>query len=188
MTDEMSPDLEPAADILASLTSQDPRPYMTVDFGRQQQDGAVSVVVSENRGESLVRQLQDQLPDGLVGFIGTTRWLGEERHDGVELVAGPGDTQIDIVRLARTDAINYGMETEEVAEKLSEWDERFGIRITQAETDTVQFDLVGYPDDLHTFAEELADFCPDIVHQGVGSVDRLVDMLDVTGRVTLWWD
>lgn len=101
---------------------------------------------------------------------------------------GLGESQLDIPKLARTNAVNYGMETEDLVEKLREYDEDFGIAIMRAETDTIVFDLVGWPRDLSAFAQDLYELCPDIVDQGVGSVEALEDGLDVTGRAWLWWD
>lgn len=80
-----------AASILEDLTGADVRPYINTDFGRQKQLDGVSVVVPQQRAELLVRELQGRLPDSHAGYIGTTRWLGDEDHDGVELAAGVGD-------------------------------------------------------------------------------------------------
>ena len=42
--------------------------------------------------------------------------------------------------------------------------------------------------DLHALALQLYGFCPDIVEQGVGSVDKLQDSLRQTHTVYLWWE
>ena len=48
--------------------------------------------------------------------------------------------------------------------------------------------LVGAPDNWGAFAQEVYEFCPDIVDQGVGDVGALAEILDDTRRVYLWWD
>ncbi len=57
-----------------------------------------------------------------------------------------------------------------------------------AETDTVEFNLDRDPPDLAAFAADLYRFCPDIVDQGVGSVEELAVSIKITGAVELWWD
>ena len=123
-----------------------------------------------------------------MAFIGTTQWLGEEKHDGVEVVLGKGKDQFDIVRLARTDACNYDLFAEDIIQRLEKYHHSFGIDIFHAETDTIEFDLIGFPTDLAAFAKDLFDFCPDIVLQGVGTVEALEEAIADTGKVYLWWD
>ncbi|MFD1436224.1 DUF4253 domain-containing protein [Kroppenstedtia eburnea] len=36
--------------------------------------------------------------------------------------------------------------------------------------------------------ERLYELCPDIVNQGVGSMEALIEFVEITGRVWLWWD
>ena len=177
-----------AAQILARLGAGEVRTYSTYDFGRVRDERCASVVVADEEAEALVFRLREALGPGLVAFVGTSRWLGDERHRGVEVVVGPGESQLDIPKLARTDAVNHGMGTGEIVGKLRQYDEHFGINVVRAETDTIVFDLVGWPRDLAAFARDLYEFCPDVVDQGVGSVEALEEGLDVTGRVYLWWD
>ncbi|MEW5737886.1 MAG: DUF4253 domain-containing protein [Myxococcota bacterium] len=171
------------------------RPYSTRDFGRDRHAGAVSVVI-EGGGPQVAEFARDvltevraALPKGCVAWLGTTRWLGDEQHpDKVELAIAEGSSQFDILRHAASDAINYGLETEDLVKQLTAYDEQHGIDIFHAETDTIEFDVTGEVDDWAAFAKDLYKFCPDIVDQGVGSVDALEATLAETGSVYLWWD
>jgi hypothetical protein len=177
-----------AEEMLRRLGGSEVRPYSTCDFGRERDERCISAVLPERRASALLPVIRPELPPGTVAFLGTSRWLGEELHDGVELVVGPGESQFDILRLARTDAVNYDMLTEDVVAKLREYDAAYGITITHAETDTVEFTLGRDPDDLLAFAADLYAFCPDIVDQGIGSVEALAESVEVAGAVYLWWD
>jgi len=179
----------PAVEALARASGAGKvRPYSTYDFGRTKDERCASVVVPASETEALVFVLRKELERGLVAFVGTSRWLGDEKHEGVEVIVGPGESQLDVVKLARSDAVNYDMGTEEIVAKLKEYDEDFGIDIKRAETDTIVFGLVGWPRDLAAFAGDLYEFCPDIVDQGAGSVEALEEEIEATGRVYLWWD
>ena len=179
----------PAAEqALAKVGGGTIRSYSTYDFGRARDEQCMSVVLPKGEAASRLPALRQSLPPGAVAFIGTSNWLGDERHDGVELVVGPGASQFDILPLARTDAVNYDMDTEDIIRKLQEYDRAYGITLMHAETDTVEFNLHRDPQDLAAFAAGLYEFCPDIVDQGVGSVEALAESIEITGAVYLWWD
>jgi hypothetical protein len=149
----------------------------------------LSVVVPTTEARSLVFALRTQLRSGFVAFVGTTQWLGDERHEGkAEVVLARGESQFDILRLARTDACNYDMGTEDLTKKLQAWHHSYGIDVFHAETDTVEFTLENTPADLQAFANEVYEFCPDIVDQGMGSVDVLKQAIETSHHIYLWWD
>ena len=175
-------------DVLREASGAEPRRYATYDFGRSQDPQSASVIVSEARAETLIDGLRARLPAGWVSFEGTSRWLGDEVHQGVEVVVGPGSDQFDILRLARSDAVNYDMGTEALVRKLQDYDRQVGIQILIANTDTVVFSLRSAPADYRAFAEDLYEFCPDIVDQGFSTLDELEADLQRTQWVGLWWD
>ena len=181
--------LEAAAKRLSEITGTPVRNYSTCDFGRDRNPEARSVVIPESRSRQILHQIRSELGPKLVAFIGTTRWLGDEKHaEGVEIVIAKADSQFDILRVAQSDAVNYGMVAEDLIKKLNEYDRAYGIDIFHAETDTIELKLSKLPGDMPAFCEDLYKFCPDIVDQGVGSVDALEREIRKTHEVFLWWD
>lgn len=177
-----------ATQLLTQFSSSSVRMYSTFDFGRQKNFGCISIIVPHNTANAILLNIRKNLQPGLIAFTGTTQWLGDEKHDGVELVIGTGDSQFDILRIAQSDAANYGMDTKDLIEKLQQYDRDFGINIVHAQTDTVGFEILNMPSNLLTFAEDIYKFCPDIVNQGCGSISNLIEIIDVTGQILLWWD
>jgi hypothetical protein len=92
------------------------------------------------------------------------------------------------LRLARSDACNYDKDTEEIIEKLQAWHQSWGIDVFHAETDTIELMLLALPANLPEFARDVYEFCPDIVDQGVGSVEALEQSIRNSRQVYLWWD
>ena len=180
--------LDAAAQRLTEMSGASIRDYSTYDFGRNRDPNAKSVVASHDRSQELVAEMREQLGQSLICFVGTTRWLGDEEHDGDEIVVANGNSQFDILRIARSDAINYGMETDDLIKKLKVYDEQFGIEIFHAETDTIQFVFLKMPEDLTAFCKDLYEFCPDIVNQGTGSVELYEKEIKEREQVFLWWD
>lgn len=180
--------LEQAAAALAKLSGQSVRPYSTRDFGREEYPAARSIIVAAQAAPVVLKKIRAMLGPHLVAFIGTERNLADNAQKGVEIVVGIGNNQFDILRIAASDAINYGMETGDLIAHLQRWDLDFGIDIYAAQTDSVQLRLRSKPRNIKAFAEEVYEFCPDIVDQGIGSVAALAAEIEKSGEVYLWWD
>lgn len=173
------------------------RDYSTRDFGREHYSGARSVLIpskpfalfrDRSKYEAHLRKVRQKLPTGYIAFLGTSNQLGKHQEKGVELVVAPGKNQLDILEIAGTDAINYGMLTDDLVARLKDWDTKYGIDIWQAETDTIQLKLSKLPKDVKAFANEVYKFCPDIVNQGIGTVSALEEEIRKSKEVYLWWD
>ncbi len=164
------------------------RPYSTRDFGRARYDRARSMLVDEARALDLLKQMRAKLATGYVAFIGTNSSLADPPVTGVEIVVAPAQDQFDILRIAASDAVNFGMQTEDLIRVLSGWNTRFGIDIYGAATDAIQLRLQSRPADLQAFAREVYAFCPDIVDQADGSIETLVQEIETTQTLFLWWD
>lgn len=184
--------LDEAGKRLAELAQQPLRPYSTRDFGREQFSEARSVVIqndeSMTRSIEIVESLRSELGPGLVVFIGCNYSLKQPPEPGNEIVVGLGKDQFDILRIAATDAANYDMSTEDLIKKLLEYDKKYGIEILQAGTDTVLFRLKSLPTNVRAFSEDVYKFCPDIVDQGVETIDALQKIVAEEKMVALWWD
>jgi hypothetical protein len=180
--------IDEAAMVLADVYETPIRSYSTFDFGRERDPACRSVIAMEAVAVRLLPRVRESLPKGYIAFVGTTRWLGDEKPDGAEVVVAKGESQFDILRVARSDAVNYDMLTEDLCRKLDEFDRKYGIEIFHAETDTIEFGFNRHPSNMKEFGESLYEFCPDIVDQGTGSVDALVEMIRKDQRVFLWWD
>lgn len=180
--------LDDAAFYLTKVTGRTARPFSTRDFGRDEFPGARSVLVDDAKSEQLLGKIRSHLGPGLVAFIGTRTSHAKPRPKGVELVIGSGASQFDILRIAASDAVNFNKGTEDLIQQIQVWDKAYGVDIFQAETDTVQFRFIKIPADLKAFAEEAYEFCPDIVDQGVGSIDQLANSISASGKLLLWWD
>lgn len=177
-----------ASTLLHRVSGSDVRPYSTRDFGRERYSGAISVLVDPARAERILFAVRKELPTGLIAFIGTTRSLSTPSASGVELVIGRGTGPLDILDVAKTDAINYGMTTKDLKVRLARWNKTYGIDIWQAETDTIQLRFKEMPRDIKLFGKEVYKFCPDIVDQGVGTQEALVQDIRKIKGLYLWWD
>lgn len=84
----------------------------------------------------------------------------------------------------QTNGINCDIDTEDIVKKLMDWDQRYGIRFENVTHDglLVHFNrLPGNADALTALSEEIYNFCPDVIDQGFGCMDDMLDMFDAQG-------
>jgi len=80
-----------------------------------------------------------------------------------------------------TNGINCGLTTDDVVKKLEQWDARYTIEISEIDNDRLNVKFFELPDDLAALAREIYDFCPDVIEQGFGVMDEMVNMMEETG-------
>jgi hypothetical protein len=87
-----------------------------------------------------------------------------------------------------TNGINNELDTADIVK----WMQQFA-KDNDVTFDTIGFDLCGGrftqpPKDYAALAKKIYEFCPDVVDQGTGSVEKLADEMKRTGRFFFWWD
>ena len=80
------------------------------------------------------------------------------------------------------------METEDIINKVSEWDKKYVVNVVGCGRDWVWIELSKLPRDLDRFSKEVYEFCPDIVDQGVGDIKKLKESIKENNELFLWWD
>jgi hypothetical protein len=179
------------------ITGKKLRNFMTVDFGRMEKTvpDTYSTVVENKHLYDFFEDIKYILSDDFNVFIGTTNFLAPINDENIkpgkrysELVITKKTTWDNILRMAESDAINYGFDTEDLIKKIKEYDEKYGIEISHAETDTVVLEFNKLPENLLALTKDIYAFCPDIVDQGSGDINDIAETLDSTGSIFLWWD
>lgn len=92
------------------------------------------------------------------------------------------------LQTVRINGINYDIEHADVMQRLKKWDDLYGLRVYGAGMDWLQAEFDTPPRDWAAFAEEVYEFCPDVVDQGTGSVEALATELKKIRDIYLWWD
>lgn len=89
---------------------------------------------------------------------------------------------LDLIKQYQTNGINYDVTTEDIINKLEDWERRFGITISDVSYDQVTVYFQTLPDNLQEIAIELYEFCPDIIDQGFGCMDDMLAMMLESGQ------
>lgn len=80
-----------------------------------------------------------------------------------------------VVRRAGTSGVNVGLDTDDILAQLRRWDARYGVAVTHADESGLTLSFVSLPDRVRQLAEEIARFCPDLIHQRYGCFDELFE-------------
>ncbi|MGC1204250.1 MAG: DUF4253 domain-containing protein [Flavobacteriaceae bacterium] len=139
--------------------------------------------ISEEKANSIVKKLKEKFrKKGYLIFAFT----GEDDSKSIGVIKGTND--LDILRYRRTDGINHDYENDDIVAKIAEWNDKFGLTVIGCGRDWLELEFKKLPRDLDAFADEVYEFCPDSVDQGVGEVENLKLMIKEMNGIWLWWD
>lgn len=99
-----------------------------------------------------------------------------------------GTDELDILRYRRTDGINYDLENEAIVKKIAEWKSKYGLIVIGCGRDWLQVEFNKLPTDMQSFANEVYEFCPDSIDQGLGTIEDLQQAIIEMKGIWLWWD
>ena len=147
----------------------------------------ICVPVSEDQAETMLWRLRAKLcPLGYLVF-----WSEQINNKPSEIGIIKSADKYEIIRLKQTAGPNYDIDNARLIAKLKDWDKRYGIDIMGADTDWVRIRFLSLPKDLRAFAQEVHDFSPDVIDQGVNQdidcPEDLVASIRKTKRLYLWW-
>lgn len=114
------------------------------------------------------------------GHGGVAAWLQDRMLEAGHLPRGPivaDHPKFSPLYVMRTNGINYGLTTEDIVQTLTQWDEHYGIDISDIHHDRLVVTFTSLPDDLSQLANKIYEFCPDVIDQHFGCMDDLVDMM-----------
>jgi hypothetical protein len=86
------------------------------------------------------------------------------------------------LRDAETNGDNYELSTEDIIEKLQQWDTQYGIELSDIEFDAVNVTFQKLPDDLTNLALEIYEFCPDTIEQHFGCMADFLESFEESGQ------
>ena len=140
----------------------------TAEDRQEREADGLSVAVRREDVERIIAGLQPELlPRGYRAF-----WSERRAPNGLkqtdEVVILKTIDSYQIIELRRPDGANYGVLTDDIVAKLRDWQRRCQLSVFGAASDWVAIEFETLPEHLCRFAEEVYEFCPDSVEQGVG--------------------
>jgi hypothetical protein len=154
-----------------------------IKTGITKQEG-ITFIVKSLKAKNIISVFSESLAtNGYLIFISEIDYINNQQS--ISIIKS--SDQFDIVRLQKTDGINYDIDNAALINKLTDWDRRYGIKIIGADYDWVEFEINQLPPDTVKFADEIYAFCPDSIDQGVGTKEALIKEIE-SRKLFLWWD
>lgn len=145
--------------------------------------GFCSPIKNDDEGYKFVQKEKENFRDK-----GYQLFYFEDNEGSFYLGAIKSNDELDILRWRGTDGINYDHTNQDIISKLEEWGKTNPIRIDGASFDWLLFHFENPVKNVDLFANEVYDFCPDIVDQGLGTMDALKKIIKQQEGLFLWWD
>ncbi len=99
-----------------------------------------------------------------------------------------GNNSYDILKLQRTEASNYKLDTKAIIAWLKQQQQSGSFMITGAGSDWIEAQFIRQPEDMGIFARKVLTLAPDVRQHGPGTADRLAERMKKTNGFYLEWD
>ena len=164
------------------------RPIEKLAFEKEYSDieksDAICSLTTEESARKIVLDNLDKLrQEGKYIFI------SEIAHNGYKVgLTGATSDPYKLMEFAETNGANYDIETSHIIDKYKKWDSEFGITPIAIGFDFCECQIKNKNIDYKKLADEVYEFCPDVVDQGTETVEALEEEMRRTGSIYLWWD
>lgn len=82
---------------------------------------------------------------------------------------------LELVQKARTSAPNFGLSNDQIVDQLSKWLRLCNFTVREANEDSLTLEFNSLPEDVEAFAQEIYDFCADVVDQGTACIPEFLE-------------
>jgi hypothetical protein len=149
--------------------------------------GGLAIDCEQNQAVDLLAQAHRPLRDkGLYLFLVEQAFGIGGKPDTLAVL--PTADPYQVMTIIGTDGANYGKDTGALITWLRALEPEQPFELTGIGFDFLSGRFTTPIKDPAGLAARMYDFCPDIVDQGVGSVDALATELRRTGSLYFWWD
>jgi len=170
--------------LLKKLTKRTISPLVTSNNSNSNLLKGICSSTTEKTAKRIIQDFQDKLRSENK-YIFICESIGNEYKIGfIVNTSNP----FEIIEFYQTNGANYDIETKDIIAKLQKWHSEFGIKIVSIGSDFCECEILNKNIDYNNLANEVYEFCPDIVEQGTESIEQLEHELIKTGRIFLWWD
>jgi len=94
----------------------------------------------------------------------------------------------EVLRQIQTDGVNHNITNDSLLKIIKQFDNKYSLDLVGASGDWCEFVINKEPANWMIFAKEVYKVCPDVVDQGMGTVQALADEMKKTKRLYFWWD
>jgi hypothetical protein len=154
------------------------------EYSTGEKPDAISIQTTEENARRIVLDNLDYFKNqGKYIFI---YGIGNTGH--IVGLTGATSDPYQLMEYAETNGLNHDIEPKHIIEKYKKWDKEFGIVPFGIGFDYCECQIKNTNIDYQKLAQEVYEFCPDVVEQGTQTIEVLEKELRSTGTIYLWWD
>jgi Domain of unknown function (DUF4253) len=164
---------ESVCELVKQITGEQLQHFLatTGDQEYEESNGLSIAVQRENIGEIITKLQPELLPHGYRAFWSEFHHPETDKETDEIAIIQTTDSY-DIIRLKMSDAANYDLFTDAIIAKLQNWEALCEFVVYGAAADWIALDLGTIPENICSFAEDVYEFCPDSVEQGIGLMEE----------------
>ncbi len=144
--------------------------------------------VNETTAHEVFLKFTDQVRSGGNYIFLTEMDFDDDYNTYYDVVILPNSDPFEIIKRIGTHGINYDRYNTDILEKLRKWHEDVQFDIVVIDQARIHAYMKNRAYDMKGFANEVYDFCPDVIDQGYGSMEEMVQDYKLNKYFWLWWD
>lgn len=144
--------------------------------------------IDEKKAIDLVRSnIQDLEKSGYIAYSTNFDFKLKGWVRSLDLVVAKGYDKFDILKIYNTSGSNNVVSNDLVVSQIRDWEEKMELVFDQIDEDMFGAYIVSFRYDYNKLADENIKLCPDVIDQGYGSREKLIEGLKER-ELWCWWD
>ncbi len=150
--------------------------------------GLVFDFVSEDKAHKIFEEFHKLVEEeGYYLFLSRLDF-DEAYNSYYDIIIMPAIDQFDIINKMGTDGLNYEIYSDDIIKNMKEWHKEVGFEICVVDEDRVEAYMTKKPNDLKKFCSRVYEFCPDVIDQGYGTMEAMLEDIEASQYFWMWWD
>lgn len=144
--------------------------------------------VKENVAYEIIDRYFDKVKESGNYLYLTNLDFDESFSSYYDVVIAPVSNQLELIKVVGTEPANFGFSNGDVVKWFKQKEAEFDFDIIVADVSRIEARLKTNPKSFIKLGKEIYEFCPDVIDQGHGDMDELVNYLRSTKHMWFWWD
>ncbi|MFL9481229.1 DUF4253 domain-containing protein [Chitinophagaceae bacterium LWZ2-11] len=144
----------------------------------------IQFLVQQDKRDEIVKRLQKELGSEYIVYFSEQNF----GHSPDKITILQTSDKYDALRFEGCNGVNYDIYVEDIIANLQELESVNAFVLIGVGFDFVQGEFKTPPTNVEDMANQMYEFCPDIVEQGTGDVDTLIKEIKNSNTFYYWWD
>ena len=150
--------------------------------------GVVFKSIDEKTANTIFTKYHKQVENSKNYLFLTNMDFDEQFQTFYDIVIINKSDPLDIIELYGTCGVNYDIYTNDIVSFIKKWNSTINLQIDVIQEDRIQGRMNSLPQNLEQFANDVYTFCPDVIDQGYGSKEEMIQDYRSNRYFWVWWD